>query len=125
MACELAKKALSNQDHAQVSIESLFGGVDFVELLSRPIFEELNDDLFRKVLVLVDSVMAESELERSKIDEIILIGGSTMIPKIQRLVKDYFSGKEPNIRVKPDEVVVLGAAVKIHSLKHRRFGPLD
>jgi heat shock protein 5 len=126
VACERAKKALSSQDHAQVSIKSLFGGgMDFSESLSRPTFEKLSGDLFWKVIALVDSAMADSELERSEIDEIILVGGSTMIPKIQRLVKDYFYGKKPNIRVKPDEAVALGAAVKIHSLKYRRSQSLD
>ena len=119
MACERAKKALSTQDHAQVSIESLFGGgMDFSHSLSRQKFEELNDDLFNKIIALVETVMADAQLERSKnkIDGIVLVGGSTMIPKIQRLVKDYFGGNELNIRVKPDEAVVLGAAaLHVHS----------
>ncbi|XP_066380924.1 heat shock 70 kDa protein BIP2-like [Miscanthus floridulus] len=126
VACERAKKALSSQDHVQVSIESLLGGgMDFSESLSRRAFEKLGGDLFWRAIALVDSAMADSELERSEIDEVILVGGSTMIPKIQRLVRDYFYGKEPNIRVKPDEAVALGAAVKIHSLKYRRFESLD
>ncbi|CAN6348897.1 unnamed protein product [Urochloa humidicola] len=115
MACENAKKALSSQDHVQVTIGSLFDGVDFSEPLSWSKFEELNDDLFDKLIALVDGVMAQARLERrkSKIDEIVLVGGSTVIPKIQRLVKDYFGGREP--RVKPDEAVALGAAVYVHS----------
>ncbi|CAN6344444.1 unnamed protein product [Urochloa humidicola] len=115
-ACEQAKKALSSQDHVQVAVGSLFDGVDFSEPLSRSKFEELNDHLFGKLVALVDGVMAQAGLERrkSKIDEIVLVGGSTMIPKIQRLVKDYFGGREPSIRVKPDEAVALGA-VYVHS----------
>lgn len=106
-ACEHAKKALSNQDHAQVSIKSLFDGVDFSERLTRAKFEELNNDLF---------LMTQAELESNKdmIDEIVLVGGSTMIPKIQRLVQDYFDGREPNLLVKPDETVTFGAALLSH-----------
>ncbi|CAN6357667.1 unnamed protein product [Urochloa humidicola] len=116
-ACEHAKKALSSQEHVQVAVGSLFDGIDFSEPLSRSKFEELNDDLFGKLVALVDGVMAQAGLERrkSKIDEIVLVGGSTMIPKIQRLVKDYFGGREPSIRVTPDEAVALGAAVYVHS----------
>ncbi|CAD6255556.1 unnamed protein product [Miscanthus lutarioriparius] len=118
MACERAKKALSNREHVEVIVESLFDGVDFSETLSRSKFEELNDDTFRRVVALVRRVMLEAEERRSdiKIDEIILVGGSTMIPKIQRLVKEYFNGMEPNIRVKPDEAVVLGAVVHAYSV---------
>ncbi|RLN30181.1 luminal-binding protein-like [Panicum miliaceum] len=117
MACERAKKALSTQDHAQVSIESLLGGTDFSHSLSRQKFEELNEDLFNKIIALVERVMAEAELEsKNEIDGIVLVGGSTMIPKIQRLVKDYFGGNELDMRVKPDEAVVLGAAaLHVHS----------
>ncbi|KAF8657929.1 hypothetical protein HU200_059742 [Digitaria exilis] len=116
-ACERAKKALSSQDRAQVSIESLFGGVDFTESISRQMFEELNDDLFGKVIALVEKAMVQAELEMGtiKIDEIVLVGGSTMIPKIQRLVRDYFGGKELNVVVKPDEAVAHGAAVHVQS----------
>ncbi|CAL4896859.1 unnamed protein product [Urochloa decumbens] len=116
-ACEQAKKMLSSQDDVQVAVGSLFDGVDFSEPLSQSKFEELNDDLFGKLIALVDSVMAQAGLERRKnnIDEIVLVGGSVVIPKIQRLVKDYFGGREPNIRVKPDEAVALGALVYVHS----------
>ncbi|OEL31769.1 Luminal-binding protein 5 [Dichanthelium oligosanthes] len=114
-ACERAKKALRSQHHVQVSVESLFEGVDFSEPLSRPKFEELNEDLFRKLIAMVERVMVETELEKnkSKIDEVVLVGGSTMIPKIQELIKAYFDGKELNIRVKPDEAVALGAAIRV------------
>nr|TKW11540.1 hypothetical protein SEVIR_6G238700v2 [Setaria viridis] len=117
-ACERAKKALSNQEHVQVTVESLFDGVDFSETLSRSKFEELNDDAFRRVVALVRRVMLEAEERRGniKIDEIILVGTSTMIPKIQRLVKESFNGMEPSIRVKPDEAVALGAVVHAYSV---------
>ena len=117
MACENAKKALSSQDHVQVTAESLVDGVDFSEPLSRSQFEELNDDLFCKVMDLVENVMVRAGIERrkNKINEIVLVGGSAMIPKIQSLVKDYFDGREPNIRVKPDEAMAPGAAIHVHS----------
>ncbi|XP_022683538.1 heat shock 70 kDa protein BIP4 [Setaria italica] len=117
-ACERAKKALSNQEHVQVTVESLFDGVDFSETLSRSKFEELNDDAFRRVVALVRRVMLEAEERRGniKIDEIILVGTSTMIPKIQRLVKESFNGMEPSIRVKPDEAAALGAVVHAYSV---------
>jgi heat shock protein 5 len=117
-ACERAKKALSSQDHVEVTAESLLDGVDFSETLSRSKFEELNDETFRRVVDLVRRVVLEAEERRSnvKIDEIILVGGSTMIPKIQRLVKEYFNGKEPDVRLKPDEAVALGAVVHAYSV---------
>ncbi|TVU50909.1 hypothetical protein EJB05_02306 [Eragrostis curvula] len=120
-ACERAKKALSSQDRVQVNVESLFDGVDFSELLLRSDFEQLNDDLFKKVIALVEEAMVDAELEKNMIDEIVLVGGSTMIPKIQKLVKDYFGGKAPNIRVKPDEAIALGAAVLVHSQAEYRI----
>ncbi|CAN6344441.1 unnamed protein product [Urochloa humidicola] len=117
MACEQAKKALSSQEHVQVTVGSLFDGIDFSEPLSRSKFEELNDDLFSKVIALVDRVMVQAGLERRKnrIDEIVLVGGGAMVPKIQKLVKDYFGGRQPNVSVKPDEVIALGAVVYVHS----------
>ncbi|TVU50899.1 hypothetical protein EJB05_02296, partial [Eragrostis curvula] len=114
-ACERAKKALSSQDRVQVNVESLFDGVDFSEPLLRSQFEELNDDLFRKVVALVEKAMVQAKPGKNKIHEIVLVGGSTMIPKIQKLVRDYFGGKEPNIRIKPDEAIALGAAVLVHA----------
>ncbi|GJM87971.1 hypothetical protein PR202_ga03983 [Eleusine coracana subsp. coracana] len=113
-ACERAKKALSSDDRVQLSIESLYDGVDFSEPL-RSEFEELNGELFCKVIALVDRAMVQDELEKNMIHEIVLVGGSAVIPKIQKLVKDYFGGKDPNISVKPDEAIALGAAVIVHS----------
>ncbi|XP_039802790.1 heat shock 70 kDa protein BIP1-like [Panicum virgatum] len=95
-ACERAKKALSDQDHVEVTVKSLFDGVDFWHPFSRSEFEELNDDTFQRVIALIRRVMLEAERRRrnNNIDEILLVGGSTKIPKIQRLIKDYFKGKE-------------------------------
>ncbi|RLN23463.1 luminal-binding protein 3-like [Panicum miliaceum] len=110
--CERAKRALSNQHQVRVEIEALFDGVDFSEQLTRARFEELNNDLFRKTMVPVKKAMADSGLKKADIDEIVLVGGSTRIPKVQQLLKDYFNGKEPNKGVNPDEAVAYGAAVQ-------------
>ncbi|KAF8670771.1 hypothetical protein HU200_050439 [Digitaria exilis] len=110
--CERAKRALSNQHQVRVEIEALFDGVDFSEQLTRARFEELNNDLFRKTMVPVKKAMADAGLKKGDIDEIVLVGGSTRIPKVQQLLKDYFNGKEPNKGVNPDEAVAYGAAVQ-------------
>jgi len=110
--CERAKRALSNQHQVRVEIESLFDGVDFSEPLTRARFEELNNDLFRKTMGPVKKAMDDAGLEKNQIDEIVLVGGSTRIPKVQQLLKDFFDGKEPNKGVNPDEAVAFGAAVQ-------------
>ncbi|KAK1665297.1 hypothetical protein QYE76_053456 [Lolium multiflorum] len=110
--CERAKRALSNQHQVRVEIESLFDGTDFSEQLTRARFEELNNDLFRKTMVPVKKAMADAGLKKTDIDEIVLVGGSTRIPKVQQFLKDYFNGKEPNKGVNPDEAVAYGAAVQ-------------
>ncbi|RYR67065.1 hypothetical protein Ahy_A03g013306 isoform A [Arachis hypogaea] len=109
---ERAKRALSSQHQVRVEIESLFDGVDFSEPLTRARFEELNNDLFRKTMGPVKKAMEDAGLQKSQIDEIVLVGGSTRIPKVQQLLKDYFDGKEPNKGVNPDEAVAYGAAVQ-------------
>ncbi|CAD6228874.1 unnamed protein product [Miscanthus lutarioriparius] len=110
--CERAKRALSNQHQVRVEIEALFDGVDISEQLTRARFEELNSDLFRKTMVPVKKAMADARLQKSDMDEIVLVGGSTRIPKLQQLLKDYFNGKEPSRGVNPDEAVAYGAAVQ-------------
>ncbi|KAB1201145.1 Luminal-binding protein 5 [Morella rubra] len=110
--CERAKRALSSQHQVRVEIESLFDGTDFSEPLTRARFEELNNDLFRKTMGPVKKAMDDAGLEKNQIDEIVLVGGSTRIPKVQQLLKDYFDGKEPNKGVNPDEAVAYGAAVQ-------------
>ncbi|RRT33324.1 hypothetical protein B296_00057508 [Ensete ventricosum] len=109
---ERAKRALSNQHQVRVEIESLYEGLDFSEPLTRARFEELNNDLFRKTMGPVKKAMEDAGLEKNQIDEIVLVGGSTRIPKVQQLLKDYFDGKEPNKGVNPDEAVAYGAAVQ-------------
>lgn len=110
--CERAKRALSSQHQVRVEIESLFDGVDFSEPLTRARFEELNMDLFKKTMGPVKKAMEDARLKKSDIGEIVLVGGSTRIPKVQQLLKDYFDGKEPCKGVNPDEAVAYGAAVQ-------------
>merc|ERR1711871_1176292 len=109
---ERVKRALSTQHQARAEIESLFDGVDFSETLTRARFEELNMDLFKKTLGPVQKVMSDAGLKKNEIDEMVLVGGSTRIPKVQQLLKDYFNGKEPNRGINPDEAVAFGAAVQ-------------
>jgi len=109
---ERAKRGLSSGSSARVEIESLFDGVDFSETLTRARFEELNMDLFKKTLGPVKKVMDDSSFKKTQIDEIVLVGGSTRIPKVQTLIKDFFNGKEPNKGINPDEAVAFGAAVQ-------------
>ena len=93
---EKAKRTLSSQHQTRLEIESLFEGEDFSETLTRAKFEELNIDLFKSTMEPVKKVIEDSGLKLSEIDEIVLVGGSTRIPKVQTLVKDYFKGKEPS-----------------------------
>lgn len=108
---EKAKRDLSTVQQVKISIESLIDGIDFEETLTRAKFEELCNDLFKNTLKPVETVMDDSGLKRSEIDEIVLVGGSTRIPKVQQLIKDFFNGKEPNRGINPDEAVAYGAAV--------------
>ncbi|KAE8702662.1 Mediator of RNA polymerase II transcription subunit 37a [Hibiscus syriacus] len=110
--CERAKRALSSQHQVRVEIETLFDGVDFSEPLTRARFEELNMDLFKKTLGPVKKALQDANLKKSDINEIVLVGGSTRIPKVQQLLKDLFDGKEPNKGINPDEAVAYGAAVQ-------------
>ncbi|KAK3088013.1 hypothetical protein FSP39_013455 [Pinctada imbricata] len=109
---EKAKRGLSTQHQARIEIESLYDGEDFSETLTRARFEELNMDLFRSTMKPVKQVLDDADLKKEDIDEIVLVGGSTRIPKIQQLVKEFFNGKEPNRGVNPDEAVAFGAAVQ-------------
>eukprot|EP00245_Coleochaete_scutata_P006766 TRINITY_DN21547_c0_g1_i1.p1 TRINITY_DN21547_c0_g1~~TRINITY_DN21547_c0_g1_i1.p1 ORF type:complete len:663 (-),score=230.41 TRINITY_DN21547_c0_g1_i1:503-2491(-) len=109
---EKAKRALSNQHQVRVEIESLVDGTDFSEPLTRARFEELNQDLFRKTMGPVKKAMEDAKLQKTDVHEIVLVGGSTRIPKVQQLLKDFFDGKEPSKGVNPDEAVAYGAAVQ-------------
>ncbi|CAL1697967.1 unnamed protein product [Somion occarium] len=108
---EKAKRTLSSQQSTRIEIESFENGNDFSETLTRAKFEELNMDLFRKTMKPVEQVLKDSNLKKENIDEVVLVGGSTRIPKVQQLLKEYF-GKEPSKGINPDEAVAYGAAVQ-------------
>merc|ERR1719373_228685 len=109
---EKAKRALSSTTQVRIEIENFADGNDFSETLTRARFEELNNDLFRQTLKPLEVVMKDAGMKKGEIHEIVLVGGSTRIPKIQKLVKDFFNGKEPNRGINPDEAVAYGAAVQ-------------
>merc|ERR1712086_682667 len=109
---EKAKRALSSTHQTRVEVEAIFDGTDFSETLTRARFEELCSDLFKNTLGPVKQVLDDSGLKKAQVDEIVLVGGSTRIPKVQSLIKDFFNGKEPNRGINPDEAVAYGAAVQ-------------
>ncbi|CAE6462483.1 unnamed protein product [Rhizoctonia solani] len=109
---ERAKRALSSQLTARLEIESLEGGNDFSDVLTRAKFEELNLDLFQQTLGPISKVLADARLTASEIDHVVLIGGSTRISKIRQLLRDFFDGKEPEMGVNPDKAVAYGAAIQ-------------
>ncbi|KAL0225998.1 hypothetical protein P9112_013322 [Eukaryota sp. TZLM1-RC] len=111
-AAENAKRALSTKVSERIEIDALYEGIDFSYTLTRAKFEELNMDLFKKTLRPVDRVLKDAGIDKSEVNEIVLVGGSTRIPKIRSLIKDYFNGKEPSQGVNPDEAVAYGAAVQ-------------
>lgn len=109
---EKAKRALSTLHQTRIEIENFFDGEDLSEQFTRARFEELNMDLFRKTMVPVQQVLKDSGVSKHEVDEIVLVGGSTRLPKIQQLVKDFFNGKAPCKSINPDEAVAYGAAVE-------------
>ncbi|KAH3670643.1 hypothetical protein OGAPHI_001158 [Ogataea philodendri] len=111
-ACERAKRTLSSSAQTSLEIDSLYEGIDFYTSITRARFEELCQDLFRSTLDPVEKVLKDSKLDKSQVNEIVLVGGSTRIPKVQKLVSDFFNGKEPNRSINPDEAVAYGAAVQ-------------
>jgi len=119
---EKAKRTLSTEFNTRIEIESFFDGEDFSETFTRARFEELNIDLFRNTLKPVQKVLEDADLKKGDIDEIVLVGGSTRIPKVQQLVKEYFDGKEPSRGINPDEAVAFGAAVQAGVLSGEDVG---
>ena len=111
-ACERAKCTLSVATSANVEIDALYEGIDFFGVITRARFEELCSDLFRSVLEPLEKVIRDSKIDKSKVDEVVLVGGSTRIPKIQQLVSNYFNGKELCKSINPDEAVAYGAAIQ-------------
>ncbi|CAJ0651533.1 12852_t:CDS:2, partial [Entrophospora sp. SA101] len=111
-ACERAKRALSTSAQTSIEIDSLFEGIDFYTSITRARFEELNQDLFRSIMEPVEKVLRDSKIDKTQVHDIVLVGGSTRIPKIQKLLSDFFNGKELNKSINPDEAVAYGAAVQ-------------
>ena len=111
-ACERAKRTLSNGTQATVEIDSLFEGEDFNSNITRARFEELNAKVFSGTLQPVEQVLKDASLDKGKVDEIVLVGGSTRIPRIQKLLSEFFNGKKLEKSINPDEAVAYGAAVQ-------------
>merc|ERR1712227_411969 len=111
-ACERAKRTLSASAQANIEIDSLFEGVDFYTSITRARFEELCSDLFKGTLEPVEKAIRDAKMDKSAIDDVVLVGGSTRIPKIQKLFSDFFNGKELSKSINPDEAVAYGAAVQ-------------
>lgn len=111
-ACERAKRTLSSSSQASIEIDSLFEGIDYYTTITRARFEELCSDLFRSTLDPVEKALRDAKLDKAAINEVVLVGGSTRIPKVQKLLQDYFNGKELNKSINPDEAVAYGAAVQ-------------
>ena len=111
-ACERAKRTLSSATQANIEVDSLYQGIDFYSSLTRARFEEINADLFRKTLEPVQKALSDAKLDKGQVDEIVLVGGSTRIPKIQKMLTDFFNGKEICRGINPDEAVAYGAAVQ-------------
>merc|ERR1712018_22168 len=111
-ACERAKRTLSASAQANIEIDSLFEGIDFYTSITRARFEELCADLFRGTLEPVEKALRDAKMDKSSVDEMVLVGGSTRIPKVQKLLTEFFNGKELNKSINPDEAVAYGAAVQ-------------
>ena len=112
IACERAKRTLSSSTVATVEIDSLYEGIDFNSSITRARFEDLVGDLLRGTLTQVEKVLKDGKMGKSDIDEVVLVGGSTRIPKVQQLIQQFFNGKEPCKSINPDEAVAYGAAVQ-------------
>lgn len=111
-ACERAKRTLSSSTQASIEIDSLFEGTDFYTSITRARFEELNSDLFRSTMEPVEKALRDAKMDKGTIHDIVLVGGSTRIPRVQKLLQDLFNGKELNKSINPDEAVAYGAAVQ-------------
>ena len=111
-ACERAKRTLSSSHQASIEIDSFFEGIDFFTQISRARFEELNMDLFRKCMDPVEKVLRDAKIAKNRVHDVVLVGGSTRIPKVQAMLADFFNGKEPSREINPDEAVAYGAAVQ-------------
>ncbi|XP_071633914.1 heat shock 70 kDa protein cognate 4-like [Temnothorax longispinosus] len=119
IACERAKRTLSSSTQASIEIDSLFEGIDFYTSITRARFEELCAYMFRSTLEPVEKALRDAEMDKAQVHSIVLVGGSTRIPKIQKLLQDFFNGKELNKSINPDEAVAYGAAVQAAILHSR------
>ena len=124
-ACERAKRTLSSSTQAYIEIDTLFEGIDFQSTITRARFEEMNMDYFRKCMTPVEKVMRDAKISKGAVDEIVLVGGSTRIPKVQSMLKQYFNGKEPCKSINPDEAVAYGATVQAAILSGVQSSNLD
>jgi L1 cell adhesion molecule like protein len=110
--CEIAKRTLSSTTQAQIEIDALYDGIDFYTNITRARFEELCSDIFKSCLIPIQKVLDDAEMDKKKIDEIVLVGGSTRIPKMRQMVQSFFNGKELCQSINPDEAVAYGAAIQ-------------
>merc|ERR1712017_37536 len=124
-SCERAKRTLSSSTQAYIEIDSLFDGIDFQSTITRARFEEMNMDYFRKCLEPVEKVLRDAKISKDRVDEVVLVGGSTRIPKLQSMLKQFFNGKEPNRSINPDEAVAFGATVQAAILSGVQDSNLD
>lgn len=111
-ACEKAKRELSSATKTTIALDALFDGNDFTSTISRALFEKMNDDLFKMCMEPVKRVLMDAKLEKTDIHDVVLVGGSTRIPKIRQLLREFFNGKELCQSINPDEAVAHGAAVQ-------------
>tara|TARA_B110000211_G_scaffold213414_2_gene253910 strand:+ start:21115 stop:23052 length:1938 start_codon:yes stop_codon:yes gene_type:complete len=124
-ACEKAKRTLSTSMNAYIEIDALFDGIDFNSSISRAKFEEMNMALFRKTMLPVERVLKDAKLSKPEINEVVLVGGSTRIPKVQEMLSAFFNGKELNKSINPDEAVAYGATVQAAILSGSKDEKLD
>ncbi|XP_028166694.1 heat shock protein 68-like [Ostrinia furnacalis] len=124
-AAERAKRTLSSSTEASIEIDALYEGIDFFSRISRARFEELNADLFRITLEPVEKALKDAKMDKTSIHDIVLVGGSTRIPKVQSLLQNFFNGKKLNLSINPDEAVAYGAAVQAAILSGERHSKIQ
>jgi heat shock protein 1/8 len=115
-ACERAKRILSSTAETTIEVDSLYNGIDFSSIITRARFAELNMDLFKKSIELVEKCLTDAKMDKRGVHDVVLIGGSSRIPKVQQLLQDFFDGKQLNKSINPDEAVAYGAAVQAANL---------
>ncbi|XP_065210376.1 heat shock 70 kDa protein cognate 4-like isoform X1 [Planococcus citri] len=120
ISCEQAKRILSSSSEARIDIDSLHDGIDFYSSISRARFEELNAEFFQNTMATVEKVLQDAEIKKTNIDHVVLVGGSSRIPKVRKMLRDFFDGKELNNSINPDEAVAYGAAVQAAILSGKK-----